>query len=74
MWCIIVFLTGFAAVTCPLLPVPVSGTIDLTDTTVGSVASYSCDDGYDLVGDMMRVCQSDGMWSGDDPQCIPVGR
>ena len=58
---------------CPQLPVPASGIIDQTDTTVGSVASYSCGNGFELVGSMTRVCQSDGMWSGVDPQCIPPG-
>ena len=62
-----------SAVFCPLLPVPLNGTIDPTSNTIGSIASYSCDVGYELVGNMMRVCQSNGMWDGEDPQCRPLG-
>ena len=41
--------------------------------TVGSAARYSCDEGYVLVGDPARVCESDGTWSGEPPRC-QIGR
>ena len=36
----------------------------------GSVATYTCNDGYVLVGDSTRTCQATGTWSGEDPQCV----
>jgi hypothetical protein len=59
-------------VLCPPLRAPLNGTIELSGITVGSMASYSCDVGYELVGNTMRVCQSDGMWDGVVPQCRPL--
>ena len=35
----------------------------------GSVATYSCHDGYLLAGDSTRVCLDDGSWSGIDSTC-----
>ncbi len=32
-------------------------------------ATYTCDDGYTLTGDMTRICLADGMWSGAAPTC-----
>ena len=39
-------------------------------TTFGQKATYSCNTGYNLVGDSTRMCQADGMWSGSEPTCI----
>lgn len=37
-------------------------------TLLGSIATYACDLGYDLVGgDALRTCGSDGDWSGIEP-------
>ncbi len=34
------------------------------------VATYTCNDGYLLMGDdMMRTCGSERMWSGSEPTC-----
>ena len=38
-------------------------------TTYNSVATYSCDEGYELVGDTTRQCGADGQWTGAKPQC-----
>ncbi|XP_071805393.1 mannan-binding lectin serine protease 1-like [Asterias amurensis] len=38
-----------------------------------SSASYSCDSFYELNSlEVVRVCQSDGTWSGEEPKCIPI--
>ena len=37
--------------------------------TLGSIATYMCDDGYVLTGNSTRTCQADGTWSGDSPTC-----
>ena len=39
-------------------------------TYVTSIAEFTCDDGYMLVGDAQRVCQPDGMWSNMVPECL----
>ena len=36
---------------------------------VNTVATYICNPGYALTGDMTRTCQADGMWSGAAPTC-----
>ena len=35
----------------------------------GSNASYTCETGYMLNGDMTRMCQDNGDWSGTAPTC-----
>ena len=47
------------------------GVVCYNGTTAGSMAIYICNDGFALVGGEPRVCQSDGMWNGSIPQCIP---
>jgi len=49
---------------------PSHGSADAPDTTFGASATYRCDAGYDLVGDMTRTCQADGSWSGTTPMCL----
>ena len=36
---------------------------------IGTVASYTCDDGFALVGAETRECLSGTTWTGDDPSC-----
>ena len=42
-----------------------------SDRSVGSVASYECADNFILQsnGTLTRICQGDGMWSGEEPIC-----
>ncbi|XP_073987217.1 hig-anchoring scaffold protein isoform X2 [Rhodnius prolixus] len=42
--------------------------------TFGCKITYSCSDGYELVGRSTRVCQADGIWSPKEqlPACVPV--
>lgn len=53
---------------CPSLGSPENGQA-ITELGFGSRAEYSCSEGYALVGNGERVCQSDGTWSGSDPEC-----
>ena len=39
-------------------------------TTFRQIATYSCNAGYNLVGESTHMCQADGMWSGREPTCI----
>jgi len=63
-------LNSLVDVGCVNLPNPRFGRVDLTGTTVGSTATYTCLPGYTLVGTSTRTCQSSGQWSGVAPVCI----
>ena len=55
---------------CGSLTDPANGQVDLTaGTTFGQTATYSCNTGYNLVGDSTRTCQATGVWSGSAPTC-----
>ncbi|XP_064486743.1 sushi, von Willebrand factor type A, EGF and pentraxin domain-containing protein 1-like [Ornithodoros turicata] len=50
--------------------------IKFTNDAVGASVEYSCSPGYELEGLGTRVCQSNGLWSGDSPLCqlVDCGR
>ena len=55
---------------CDTLTKPANGQVSHTGgTTFGQTATYSCDTGYDLVGDNTRMCQATGVWSENAPIC-----
>ena len=56
---------------CGPLPNIPNGRVELDPNTLeNSTASYICDEGYDLIGDMSRTCQrQNAMWSGTEPTC-----
>ena len=69
-----------AVILCSPLDVPVNGQIIYTtehhsNHTVDTIATYSCNVGYALVGDNQRVCVDDdqldtmGQWNGSAPLC-----
>ena len=61
---------------CDPLTSPENGQVTLTSRTVGSVATYSCEEGYSLDGsrmNMSRICQmGSGVaeWSDSEPTCL----
>ncbi|PWA28849.1 hypothetical protein CCH79_00012875 [Gambusia affinis] len=57
---------------CELPSNPQHGSINVTYAPVGSVVSYSCEEGYELVGEPVRQCVSGRHWTGDEPACRPV--
>ena len=58
---------------CNNLTDPDNGQVTLTaGTTFGQNATYSCDPGYNLVGDSTRTCQATRDWSGNEPTCEGV--
>ena len=60
-------------VDCGPLTDPANGQVDHTyGTTVEQNATYSCNTGYNLVGDSIRTCQATGNWSGGAPTCQGV--
>ena len=65
--CIFSFQT---VVDCSTLTNPANGQVSHTSgTTFGQTATYSCNTGYNLVGDSTRTCQATGEWSGSTPTC-----
>ena len=53
---------------CDTLTDPANGQVSHPRTTLGQTATYSCNTGYNLVGDSTRMCQAMG-WSGSAPTC-----
>jgi hypothetical protein len=61
-------------VTCPSLPDPDNGTVDIGNATVGTTAVYSCNFGFELSSTTSAVtCQADGAWHGTPPSCLAWG-
>ena len=47
-----------------------NGSVSLEGTSVGTIASYQCDEGYSLVrGHSVRICLKTFQWSGSQPIC-----
>lgn len=63
------FSISHTAVDCGDLPQIAFGRVTFTTTTFRSQASYTCQEGYVLMGNFIRTCQNDGTWSGEDPTC-----
>lgn len=59
-----------AETTCPDLPNPVNGIVDIQGNTPGGSAVYLCNPGLSLIGSSRRICNVDGTWSGEPPTCI----
>ena len=72
----------YTGITCPSRDPPTNANVkvELTDdVNFGSVAIYTCDEGYGFVGvaDTIQLCEEDpsatiapfGNWSGSEPAC-----
>ena len=57
------------SILCPRLDDPLNGAVSVTGLSPESVANYTCNDGFLLVGISTRICGSDGTWSGVPPEC-----
>ena len=60
-------------VDCGELNAPPHGTVQASSSRHGGIATYACSAGYNLVGEAIRTCQSDGVWSGMAPACSFAG-
>ena len=54
---------------CSELPDIDNGMVEWTGLSPGDIATYTCIDGFILVGVSTRNCGSDGTWSGEEPTC-----
>ena len=57
------------AVDCGELRSPSNGVVDYEDTVFQSVATYSCNKGFEISGEETRICNEDGSWLGSMPSC-----
>ena len=68
-----VVLLILTVVDCGTLTNPANGQVSHpTGTTFGQTATYSCNTGYNLVGESTRTCQAIGVWSGSIPTCLSM--
>ena len=64
-----------SAIDClPILP-PTNGTVEFSNnsTTYLAVASFFCEEGYELNGASNRTCLANGNWSSFTPDCDIIG-
>lgn len=59
------------AVVCPQLPEPINGHMNCSseDPTFGTVCTFSCLDGHQLISDEIMTCNLNGSWSGEVALC-----
>ena len=62
--CIIIYVEP-----CDNPPTIKNGMVVMSDQTPGSIATYVCNDHYQLNGNATIVCQSDSYWLGKVPKC-----
>ena len=43
-----------------------------TPRPVDTTAMYMCTDGFNLIGDSVRSCLEDGIYSGEEPFCSMI--
>ncbi|KAG7461968.1 hypothetical protein MATL_G00196770 [Megalops atlanticus] len=51
---------------------PEHGSVTFSDTALGSLVQYICDEGYELEGQTIRQCVSGRQWSDTAPYCKAV--
>ena len=39
------------------------------ETTYPNEVTFDCDDGFIMTGSRIRICQSNGIWSGNETSC-----
>lgn len=66
----------FTAIYCPDPLVPENGRLLTTSSKeskypVGDLIMYSCEEGYEILGESSIVCTENGFWSHPPPFCLP---
>lgn len=59
---------------CGSLSGPNNGDVNFATTTYNSVATFSCNTGYDQSGALSATCLDTGSWSASPPTCTIVGK
>lgn len=54
---------------CEVPANPVNGRAVYSSVTYNSLISYECNYGYMLIGDSVRRCERNKMWTGTEPHC-----
>jgi CUB/sushi domain-containing protein len=54
---------------CVSLKAPLNGNITKHGVTAGSMASFTCNEGYSLIGTTSVTCQMNYLWSNNAPTC-----
>ncbi|NWY05336.1 FBLN7 protein, partial [Nothoprocta ornata] len=62
------------AVSCPDLQAPVDGQKFGTKYLVDHEIHFTCNPGFELQGSSMRMCQANGSWTGEEPQCKGISK
>ncbi|XP_013384885.1 protein mesh [Lingula anatina] len=58
-------------ISCGFLSSPVNGMKDTVSSLAGTMVTFTCEEGYTLIGPKSTACQEDGYWSNDgDVSCI----
>ncbi|XP_028273444.1 sushi domain-containing protein 2-like [Parambassis ranga] len=58
---------------CGWLAPPSNGEKEGTNYLQGAKVKFSCNEGYTLQGSEVRICQNNGLWSGEAPSCRSPG-
>ena len=48
---------------------PGNGSVLISSTKYKGRATYACDVGFVMVGDLVRICTENGTWNGTAPVC-----
>ncbi len=67
--CFVIKIDIILAIMCPSLSNPSNGIVSFNDLSIFSVATYSCNKGFFLVGLQVRECKTTGLWSEQEPVC-----
>ncbi|XP_075990740.1 uncharacterized protein LOC142986246 isoform X3 [Anticarsia gemmatalis] len=70
---ILTFVQGLSASTCRFPGAPAHSKVTFSEETMGegTVASYECERGFELLGPTRRVCGANGKWTPDGiPFCV----
>ena len=50
-------------------PADPNGSVEVSSTTFGGRALYSCNPGFTIVGNAVSFCLATGQWSSEAPEC-----
>ena len=59
-----------AVISCGRVKTPSNGAKNDSSPLLGTVVTFSCNDGFRLEGSVQRICMALGKWSGTDVNCV----